>query len=383
MGTIIRSALYLLFILTINSSCSKSGTKALDRGDYYNAVFQSVERLKKDTDNKKSLEVLPEAYSQASEELLKDISIAKNANQQFRWERVLESYAKLNQMHDLITNCIPCRRVVNPTGYFREAESVRELAAEERYLHAQQLLDKKTIESGRAAFDSFQRLYAFAPDFKDVQAKLDEALNAGSLHVVLEHPIVNSRLYNISNEYFKDRIDEFLRENKRLNKFIRFYSPEEAGELRLQPDHVIKLEFVDFVVGETRIEKNTSTVTSKDSVKTGTAKINGKEVAVYAKVTAKLTQNKKIVSSKGLLAMEIFDFQNNRVLRKEEFPGEYLWVNEWASFNGDERALTSEQLARSKRSEQLPPPPQQLFVEFCKPIYSQLTNRIKTFYDRY
>lgn len=383
MRTTLKSLAIIALLIFTGSACSKSGTKALEQGDYYNAVLQAVDKLKKDVDNEKSLEVLPQAYAYASEELIADISVAKRANQQFRYERVLDSYSKLNKMHDLIARCMSCRREVSPKSYFKEAEEARELAAEERYTYANQMLERGTIESGREAFDSFQILFDFAPNFKDVRNKLDEALDAGSYHVVVEQPKVNSRVYKISNEYFQDRIDEFLRENKRMNKFIRFYSPAEAQTVNLKPDHVIRLDFVDFVVGETFIEKSEKTVTSEDSVKTGTATIRGKSVDVYGKVNAKLSQNRKVVNSKGLLSMEIFDYQTNRVLDKKEFPGEFIWVNEWASFNGDERALTEEELDMTKMKEELPPPPQQLFVEFCKPIYDQFTREVKRFYDKY
>ena len=83
-------------------SCSKSGTKALEKGNYYEAVLQAVEKLKKDTDNSKSSEVLPAAYKNAQSEFLRDIDRAQNANQQFRWESVLDYYTKLNKMQDAI-----------------------------------------------------------------------------------------------------------------------------------------------------------------------------------------------------------------------------------------------------------------------------------------
>ncbi|WP_304232761.1 hypothetical protein [Jiulongibacter sediminis] len=383
MGTTLKNLAIAVLLMSISFACSKSGTKALEQGDYYNAVLQAVDKLKKDVDNEKSLEVLPQAYAYASEELMADINNAKQANQQFRYERVLDGYSKLNNMHDLISRCVSCRREVSTRSYFKEAEEARELAAEERYTYANSMLEKSTIESGRDAFESFQILFDFAPNFKDVRDKMDEALDAGSYHVVVEQPKVNSRVYKISNEYFQDRIDEFLRENKRLNKFIRFYSPAEAKTVELRPDHVIRLDFVDFVVGETLVERSEKAVTSEDSVKTGTATIRGKSVDVYDKVTATLSQNRKIVNSKGILSMEIIDFQTDRVLDKKEFPGEFTWVNEWASFNGDERALTEDELAMSKMKEELPPPPQQLFVEFCKPIYDQFTREVRRFYDRY
>jgi hypothetical protein len=168
-----------------------------------------------------------------------------------------------------------------------------------------------------------------------------------------------------------------------MNKFIRFYSPEEAKTVKLRPDHIVRLEIIDFVVGETNIQTDRQTVTSRDSVKTGEVTINGKKVPVYGKVKAQIVKSHKAVRSRGLLSMEVFDYRTNKVLSREEIPGEYTWVNEWASFNGDERALTNDELNLTRNREQLPPPPQQLFIEFTKPIYDQVTSRIRRFYDKY
>ncbi len=378
-----KSISFLFVVSFFTYSCSKSGTKALEKGDYYNATLQAVDKLKKDVDNEKSLEVLPISYNEAKSELLFDINNARKANQQFKYERVLENYSKLNKMHDLIAKCVPCRRAVSPQSYFKEAEEAREMAAEERYIFGSEMLKKGTIEGGRDAYDSFEKLFQFAPNFKDVRVKMDEALDAGSVHVVLEQPRLNSKMFQYSYDYFSDQIAEFLRDNKRMNKFIRFYSPEEAGSVNLKADHVVRLEFVDFVVGQTLLEKNKQPVTSKDSVKTGTATVKGEKVDVYGKVSADLIRNKKTVSSRGILSMEILDYKQNRVLEKKEFPGEFIWINEWATYNGDERALTDEDKNMCKKNEELPPAPQALFVEFCKPIYSQLTDEIRRFYNKY
>lgn len=373
----------LALIALIIASCAKSGVKALEEGDYYNATLQAIEKLKKDTNNEKATSVLPDAYKMASSELLRDIDHAKLANQQFRFERVLDDYNKLNRMHDLIERCMPCRKLVSPTAYFKEAEEAREKAAAERFVYADALMLKNTIEAGREAYKSYEEVYKFAPNYKDVRDKMEDALNMGSYHVVIETPKLNSRLYKYSNDYFVDQIDEYLRTNRQLNQFIRFYKPEEAEKIRLSPNHIVRLEFSDFVVGETKLESKETLVTSADSVKIGTAKIDGKNVDVYGKVTAKLKENRKQVRSRGILTMEVYDFQQKRVLLHKDLPGEFNWMNEWATFNGDERALTQAQLDLTKKREELPPAPQQLFIEFCKPIYSQFTSELKRFYDKY
>ncbi|MBP6618725.1 MAG: hypothetical protein KA188_00645, partial [Leadbetterella sp.] len=71
--------LLVLLFPVVMLSCSKSGKKALESGEYYQAALQSIEKLRKDSDNDKSLEVLPNAYKLAQEDLLRDISRAKMA----------------------------------------------------------------------------------------------------------------------------------------------------------------------------------------------------------------------------------------------------------------------------------------------------------------
>jgi hypothetical protein len=83
----------IIFII----ACSKSGTKALEKGNYYEAVLQSVEKLRKDSNNSKASDVLSTAYRNAQEEFTRDIARTRNANQQFRFEAILDYYNKLNK----------------------------------------------------------------------------------------------------------------------------------------------------------------------------------------------------------------------------------------------------------------------------------------------
>lgn len=235
----------------------------------------------------------------------------------------------------------------------------------------------------RQAYENFEKCDALLGGFRDVLSKLDESYEYGSHKVVVEQVLVTSRAYQLSNEYFQNKVNEFLQTNKRLNKFVRFYSPEEASSIRLKPDHVIKLEFDDFVVGQTLIQSNTETVTSKDSVQVGETTVAGKKISVYNKVTAKLTKSRKSVLSSGVLDMQIMDFRSKSVVNQEKFRGDYSWFCEWGNYNGDERALTADQKRICNTREINPPPSQQLFVEFSKPIYDRLTSKIRDYYKNY
>ncbi|MBK9256221.1 MAG: hypothetical protein IPM42_12095 [Saprospiraceae bacterium] len=373
-----------VLLLSMVFACSKSGKKALEKGRYFDAVKQSSERLRKNPDNNEAKDILRTAYRKASDDYLKNIERAKNSNQPFRYERVLESYSRLNEMYDMIESCGACRSSVTPGSYYAEAEEARDIASDERWKAAETSLSVKSIPAARDAYNSLLELQKYAPTYPNLVDKIEEALFASSTHVVVEQPALNSRLFQYSNDYFQGKIEEYLQTNRRLNKFIRFYNPTEAEAIRLKPDHIVRLEFVEFVVGQTLIQSDTKELISKDSVIIGTTKIGeGKETNVYGKVKSKFTQNRKTVKSNGVLLMEISEFKTGRILQRSEMPGEFIWVNQWGHFNGDERALNKEQLDMCKNREELPPPPQQLFIEFCKPIYNQFTGKIKSFYDKY
>ncbi len=106
-------------------------------------------------------------------------------------------------------------------------------------------------------------------------------------------------------------------------------------------------------------------------------------VKIYGTVKATYLYSRKTTTSKGTINFQITEVPTNRILSVEKMPGEHVWISEWATFNGDERALSPRQLEISKQREQVPPPPQELFIEFTRPIFDQLITRIREFYKNY
>ncbi len=81
--------------------------------------------------------------------------------------------------------------------------------------------------------------------------------------------------------------------------------------------------------------------------------------------------------------MVILDAQTKGVLKHQKFTGQYVWVSNWARYNGDDRALTEKQLQLCQSKETQPPVPQDLFLEFTRPLYDQLIPTIRSFYQNY
>ncbi len=373
-------------VIAIISSCS-SGKGALQRGNYEEAVLQAVNRLRSSPDNKNATATLREAYPLALNWNMSNIDRLRSSNERFKWEGVLNSYQNLTRLHDEILRCPACLRLVpSPSSYLNEANEARNLAAAERYEAGDKLMVAETRDrmTAREALSHFTVAENLVSNYKDTRKRMDEARFYATLKIVVEQVPVNSRSFTLSDEFFRNKIYEYISTNPRMNEFVRFYTPNEAVAAGLQnPDHIVKLQFDDFIVGQTFMNSNTETVTSKDSVKVGEVKVEGKKVDVYNRVSAKLSTNRKTVTSKGLLDMQIIDAYSGKVIHQDKMLGEFVWFSEWANFNGDERALTKVQKDACNRREVPPPPPQDLFVEFCRPLYDQATQKIKNYYRNF
>jgi len=369
---------YFIYLSILIVGCT-TGKNALQKGDYDASVIKAVDRLRNSPKNAEALQVLPTAYQLAIDAHLRKIDEAKLSSDVLRWETVLYAYQQINRLSDEINSSPAALSVIsNPQKYVKEVEDTKYKAAEVRYTLGVNLLNENNRLSAKKAYYSFEKAQQLYPNYKGLKEKIEDAYWAAVLKVVVQPVLVNSSYYKLSNQYFQDQIDQFMA-NYQKNKFVMFYSEQQATKQKIVPDQVLSLNFDDFIVGQTYVKERVEKL-KKDSVVIGESRANGK---VYGTVRATLSVYDKKVSSSGLLDLTITDWQTRKLVKRQKLPGTFVWQDSWASFTGDERALTTQQLKMAKRKEVLPPPPAALFVEFTKPIYAQLVEEVSSFYNRY
>lgn len=357
-----------------------SGKKALKKGDYDKAVTQAINRLRSNSDSKNALATLKKGYRYAVEMHLNTIDRAKSSNDPFKWEAVASNYQQINYLAQEIMRCPGCRSVVpNPVQYNSQLNEAKKKAADVRYdMGVAALKYKKNREKAIEAHQHFLVVRDYVPRYKDVEEKLQEAIYYATLRVVVEPIPAPTRMFNLKHEFFVNKINEYLH-NQRINDYVRFYTPEEADAEKLDyVDHIIRMEFDRFTLGNVYSSKDTRDV-SRDSVVIATK--NGENI--YGTVKAKLTIQQKAITGSGLLDFKVLDNDLKKVITQEKFPSEYTWSIKWASFNGDERALNEEELKMVNTVEASIPNPQWMFEEFTAPIYDQVINKIRAYYRNY
>lgn len=382
----VKSWHYLFILVWLFAACS-SGQKALERGNYIEAIEKAVNRLSSDPGNNKARKVVKDGYSMAMEYYQEEIDLILSTNTGFKWGQTLDVMQRVNHLGNLIRRVPAARELVrSPKIYTSELEQATERAAEERYQAGVTSLNQPTREAAKEAFYHFQRADEFIGGYKDVVEKMHVAKERATIHVILEAIPLPSRRYELSAEFFYEQVINRMKQNFPGSGFVSFYTPDEAEKQALRyPDMVVSMEFYDFFIGKPmhfEKQENLSRELEYDvEVKVGrdSVRIEKRRKIIRGKIKV-ITDE---VSSQGLLNVKIEEFQSQKLILNQEIPGDFVWRNQYGVFVGDERVLTDQQV-RILNNQAIPPPaPQDLFIEFTRPIYIRLTDRLTSYFRKY
>ncbi len=375
-----RSYLIYLFIAFITLAGCSTGKKALQKGDYDKAVLQAINRLKSNGDSKKARATLRDAYQYALDIHLDNIKRAKTSSDPYRWESVVNNYQSINNLYEAIRRCPACLEIVpSPSRYFEDLGYAQGQAADARYAMGQQAMRQKTIrEKAIEAHEHFKVVKRMANQYRDIDQQLGESLYYATLKVVVEPIPRPMRVVDLRHEFFVNKINEHLHQTS-INEYVRFFTPEEASNENLEfVDQVIRMEFDQFSLGNV-FQNNTERQIIRDSVVV--AEKDGEDVLGTVRATLKISE--KSITGGGILDFRIIDQNTGRILSQEKMPSEYVWTISWATFQGDERALSDEEYEMTQRRELAVPNPQLMFEEFTAPLFNQVIAKVSSFYQRY
>ncbi|MEO1451996.1 MAG: hypothetical protein AAFV07_20865, partial [Bacteroidota bacterium] len=202
----------LLIVVTGLFGC-RSTKKAYERGDYDTAVVNSIERLRRSPNNKKSRETLRAAYPALIDYMLEQVEQDKLSSHPLRWEDVARHYGVLNKVYDEIRRSPAASDVIrNPQNFQAEYNSATLKAAESRYALGSQRLDdgrRGDREAAKEAFTHFGEALRWRKNFRDAVALKAEAREYATLYVLVENIPMHSRTLSLSNEFFENQMFEY------------------------------------------------------------------------------------------------------------------------------------------------------------------------------
>ena len=339
--TILQKVSIYCSLALIIASCS-SGLQQLKNGNFDESIFLSVSRLQNKPNHQKALATLKEAYPLAIDEHKRAIRIYENSNEPFHWEKALSEYQQLNQIYEVITRKPAIMQIVGvPQNYANEAETARQLAADDRYQAGIiAFAHKKNRLAAKDALGQFQRANDLIPNYKEANQKAEEAFQYAIHRVTIEPVFSAIRLYRDEREVLQEHFDYafFRPKAKSPSPFVKYYTNNSAREDSLPQNDLVRFVLVD--MSSPRVEIDTKIENFSKQIKTGRKKINDSTyVDIFETVTACITTYSKRIQVQGSMEMQVHDYRNNQLINSELDHENYVWTDSYQTFSGNVVAL--------------------------------------------
>jgi hypothetical protein len=370
----ITTVFIALFLL---SACTSS-KQQFEKGNYEKAVALSIKKLRKKPDNNKQKNILKAAYDYAVQVSEEKIKQHQQSTDRFKWDRVIEQYRKMQQLYTDLLQCPACLAVIEPIDLQNELNQALAEGAQVYVEEGQKALATQQKEGGRLAYRHFAQAKAYQNNYGNIDRMLNQARIQGTEIIGISRIPVSSKGLELNTAFFLQQLTQALND---LNYFFAVFAPvEQLAEQQQVPDQVVDLSFDDYYIGQTYVKEVRESLV-RDSVKVGEVTDSlGTKYTIYGEVKADLQRFEKTIESGGLLNIAIVEPKSRSILFQEKIPSTTVWENDWATYQGDKRALTKEELALTQEKELLPPPPQDLFYSFTRPLFDQTASLLRRRY---
>lgn len=365
-------ALVLSFVslLAIVSACS-SGKAALKNGDYYDAVLNSVNRLRGSPTHKKATVVLVQAYPLAVDFIQTGIQNGLSSDDPRKWRNAVKGYNRINYLNEQIKTSLGAMKVItNPVTKFKELGEAKPKAAEESYQEGIQWMMKNTRDDAKQAYFAFKEANDYQQGYRETIEMMNQAEFIATLRVAYEE--INASRINYGS--FQPIINSLQRQ------FLSF-RPIHASDT-VKPQQILRIVFNGY------FQDNRALVSSRNenierSIKVGEKKLaDGKTQDIMETVKATLTIFTKVKNARSEAMLTITDAANNGYLQNNQIDGTARWQHDWGVFKGDQRALNNDQLNLCKRGE-VSPNDNDLYNQAMNRLQENLTQQLRGFYSRY
>lgn len=362
-------------------SC-KSAEKLYNKGQYDEAVELAAKKLSKKPNDVSLIDVLQNAYRFAVEDHESRIRNYSNSTSDLRWENIYGEYLDLQRLYDAIYRSPSVFDIVKPTDYSAYITTYKEEAANARIERGLDLLSNNDKQSAKDAYYEFQRALSLKPGDLSIRQKMDEAYASAVTNVVIM-PLTrygyqySSYFFDLNN--FNNNMLRYLNNNSG-NSFVRYYSPSEAGTNGIRTDNIVEMRFSDVNIGRYRDQRSTREVSKQIVVKETVYKPDS-VVKEYITVKAKITITTRRLQADGLLQATVKDY-DNRFIWSDTYRGDYNWESSFASFTGDERALSEEDKKLISRKEQWPPSNDEIIRIIMNEIQNKTECGVHDYFNR-
>ena len=341
--------------------------------------------MQKDPNDAKLLDIIQSSYRYAVNDHESRIRNNAESQNELKWEWMYNEYASLQRMYDAIYK-VPSvfHIIVQPVNYSSYLVTYSEKAGDVRYDRGLAFMQRYDKQSYRQAYREFQWQLQFKPGDGDAMQKKDEAYEYAVTNVVILPMQQNGGFvyssYTIGGNNLDDQLIRDLQYNSG-NEFVKFYSAWDARSKHIRVDQEVDMRLATIDIGRFRDNRNSRRV-SKEIVVKETVYKPDSIVKEYGRVNAEITTTTRVMNSHAVLQLEVRD-ENGRWLWSDNLPASHNWSTEFASFTGDERALSETDKQLVNRRKEFPPTESEVMRCLLVDISNDLSYHVKNYFNRF
>ncbi len=384
-GVLMKTRLYTLSIIAtlfFLISC-KTASKLYDKGNYDEAVEIAAKKLQKDPNDQKLNDIIQNSYRYAVDDHQSRIRKNAESSHELKWEWMYNEYAALQRMYDVIRKVPSVYRIVHPIDYSTYLISYADKAGDVRYDRGLAFMQRSDKPGYRNAYREFQVAERLKPGNRDIIQKKNEAYEYAVTNIVIL-PMEQQYGYRYSSYNNNQRLDERLLQNLRYNtgnEFLKYYSEWEARSNHIRADQVVDMRLTTLNLGR-YFDNRSSRQVSKEVVIKEIVYRPDSIVKVYGKVYADIITTRRTMRSDAMLQINVRDGNGNWMWNDNVYAN-HNWETEFATFSGDERALSESDKQHINRRQNQFPGENEIIRCLIEEISNSVSYRIRNYFSRY
>jgi hypothetical protein len=328
---------------------------------------------------------MKKSYKYAVEDREDQIRILANSSNETKYDQIFQQYDQLQNLYEKIRKYPTIAQFIKPTDYSSSVETYKDKAFVAHVEKADKWMRGEDRRSYREAYYEFRKALHYKPDDFDAKKKLEDAYDAAVVKVmVVPIDAANGNYYYSNSSYqvrnFQDALIRSLNYNG-SNEFVKYYTEWSTESKRIQPDEVIEMRMGRMNIGQPYDQNSTRQVSKEVVVK---EKVYNKDSVVkeYAKVYANVTSTKRTLVSDVEMYVTARE-PRGRILWSDNLRSEHQWKTEFATYTGDERALSESDKTLLNKKDFRTPNQDDITNDLMNKLQNDVVYRLRNYYNRY
>lgn len=298
-----------------------------------------------------------------------------------RWDNIIGALEGLHRLYETVAVNPYLLRYLTPENVYPRLMLSKDSAAADFYRYGMEQMAMGERENARQAYLAFRKAQSLVPNYRNSRQLMEEAYEKGMVNVLI-NPIQyddagfnmwNWGIFNHRSRIQQDNLIRDLGGAYARDYPARFYNEDELRRQRLSPDLVVDLVWrnirFDQPIDQVRtLQRSQQIEIGKDSA--------GRPV--YQTVYASLQITRRSMQVDGTLQLFVNDVVQRKQIRWDQIPTDYRFEYEFATFSGDQRALTSQDWQLINNRGRTLPSREELTDEMLRRIYAQVLQRIRS-----